>query len=429
MLLRRWLILGLVVGLWAGRADAQGLPAEEAGALGFDAAKLSEVTDLLERNVREGRFAGISALVARQGRVVLLTAAGQADREAGEPMAPDTIVRIASMTKPITSVAAMILVDEGRLELDAPVARYLPEFERMKVLADESGPSIVDANRPITVRHLLTHTSGISYRFVGHPVLGPIFVEHAVSDGLSETTGTLADNVKRIARVPLVGEPGSQWHYGLNTDVLGRVIEVVSGQSLDAFFRERIFEPLGMVDTHFVLPAEKRPRLAAVYGIENDRPLERRPALLIQRGPLVYSTTYPVWDDNAGFYSGGAGLVSTLADYARFLQMVLNGGELDGVRILKPETVEAMTRNQIGDLAMSIGSHGTAFGYGFGVVTDAGTGPLPVGTFSWGGFFSTYFWVDPRNELIGIVFTQTHPAGANSLVVDFQRMVYEALEH
>lgn len=425
---RRLLALALLVPLLATPARAQGLPADEAAALGFDAAKLARVQALLDDNVRAGKFAGASALIARKGRVALLAAAGHADREAGRPMAPDTIVRIASMTKPITSVAAMILVEEGRLSLDDPVARYLPEFERMKVLDEKGGQSTVEADRPITVRHLLTHTSGISYRFINHPGLAPIFVEHAVSDGLSETPGALSDNIQRVAQVPLAFQPGAQWHYGLNTDVIGRVIEVVSGQSLDAFFRDRIFEPLKMTDTHFILPAEKRDRLAAVYGIEGGRPLERRPSLLIQRGPLVYSTTYPLWNDNAGFYSGGAGLVSTLADYARFLQMLVNKGELDGARILKPETVEAMTRNQIGDLPMAIGTRGTGFGYGFGVVTDTGQGPVPAGSYSWGGFFSTYFWVDPTHELVGIVFTQTHPAGENTLVPDLQRLVYEALE-
>lgn len=424
---RRFLALALLVPLLATPALAQGLPADQAAALGFDAAKLARVQALLDDNVRAGKFAGASALVARKGRVALLATAGHADREAGRPMTPDAIVRIASMSKPITSVAAMMLVEEGKLSLDDPVANYLDDFEAMKVMKEEEDNPVVDAERPITIRHLLTHTSGLSYRFAAHPLIGENYVWLAVSDGLSETPGTMGENVERIAMIPLAFHPGTRWQYGLNTDVLGHVVEVVSGQSLDAFFRERIFEPLKMTDTHFILPAEKRDRLAAVYGIEGGRPLERRPSLLIQRGPLVYSTTYPLWDDNAGFYSGGAGLVSTLADYARFLQMLVNKGELDGARILKPETVEAMTRNQIGDLPMGIGTHGTGFGYGFGVVTDAGQGPVPAGSYSWGGFFSTYFWVDPTHELIGILFTQTHPAGENTLVPDFQRLVYDAL--
>jgi CubicO group peptidase (beta-lactamase class C family) len=424
----RLLAIALLPAILAARAAAQGLPTDQAAELGFDPAKLARIQALLDENVRSGQFAGASALIARHGRVALLATSGHADREAGTPFAADTIVRIASMTKPVTSVAAMILVDEGKLSLDDPVAKFLPEFEHMKVIGADADAPLADAERPITVRHLLTHTSGLSYRFIGHPVLGPIFVEHAVSDGLSETPGTLADNVKRIARVPLVAQPGTTWHYGLNTDVLGRVIEVASGRSLDAFLRERIFDPLKMPDTHFVLPPDRRGRLAAVYGIENGQPLARRPASLIQRGPLVYTTTFPAWDDNVGFYAGGAGLVSTLGDYARFLQMLVNKGELDGVRILKPETVAAIGSNQLGDIPFAGGPFGDGFGLGFAVVTKSpdGTGPAP-GSLSWAGFFSTYFWADPENQLIGVLFTQTHPGGESTLTLDFQRLTYEAL--
>jgi CubicO group peptidase (beta-lactamase class C family) len=428
-------ILALVFPLSATQLLAQGLQVAAPAELGFDPAKLSSIEVRLQKEADDNLAAGASALLVRNGRVAFFATAGHADREAGTPMKPDTIVRIASMTKPVTSVAVMILVDEGKLALDDPLAKYLPEFSEMKVLAspEQSGngntAATVPAKTPITIRHLLTHTSGISYRFIGHPTLSPMFVEAAVADGLSETSGTMAENVKRLARVPLLWEPGTKWNYGLNTDVLGRVVEVVSGQTLDAFFRERLFKPLGMNDTHFILPAEKRDRLATVYGIENGKPLARHTSVLIQRGPLVYSTTYPTWDDNAGYYSGGAGLVSTLGDYARFLQMLLNRGELDGQRILEPKTVDAMTSNQIGQLNLSIGDagNGIGFGYGFGVVTSENQGPTPLGSYSWGGFFSTMFWVDPKNKLAGLLFTQTHPAGNTTLSADFQRLTYEAL--
>lgn len=411
---------------------AQGLPPGQARALGFDPAKLDAITATLEKAIDDGQFAGISAIIVRNGQVAYIAAVGAADREAGVPMGTNTLARIASMTKPITSIAAMMLVEQGKLSLDDPLSKHLPEFTHMQVAVapgndpTSAPPMLVEADRPITIRHLLTHTSGLSYRFVGHPVLGKLFIEAAISDGLSETAGTQADNIKRLARLPLAFQPGTQWHYGLNTDVLGRVIEVVSGQSLEAFFKEQLFTPLKMNDTSFLVPHDKRHRLATVYGIEGGKPLARRPERLIQRGPLVYTTTFPTWDDNVGFYSGGAGLVSTLSDYARFVQMLLNHGELDGVRVLKPETVDAITSNQLGDIPFGAGN---GFGFGFQIVGNSeAPNRLPAGSFSWGGFFSTSFWGDPRNQIAAVIFTQTHPAGPNSLYDDFMRLTYEALQ-
>jgi CubicO group peptidase (beta-lactamase class C family) len=409
-------------------AEAQGLPRDEARAVGFDPAKLARVQAMLDDAVAKKVIPGGSALVARNGRVALLAAAGQADIEHDRPYDADTIVRIASMSKPVTSAAVMVLVDEGKVSLDDPVARFLPEFEAMKVLGPDGSPR--DAKSPITIKHLLTHTSGLSYRFLNPPRLGPLYVELAVSDGLSETPGTIGDNIKRLARIPLLFEPGERWDYSLATDVLGRVIEVASGQTLDAFLRERLFQPLKMNDTYFLVPPEKRERLAAVYepagesasgGIRRARPWNQREA-------LVYSTTFPTWDDTK-YYSGGAGLSSTLGDYARFLQMLANRGELDGVRILKPETVDAMTSNQIGEMNLAGNPLGDAFGYGFGVVTERSKGqsPASVGSYSWAGFYSTYFWVDPEKKLVGILFTQMQPGPREPLAATFQKRVYEAL--
>jgi CubicO group peptidase (beta-lactamase class C family) len=414
-------------------APAQALPRATPEELGFNPAKLARVEERLKQEVADGHVAGASAIVLREGQVALLATAGMADREANKPMRADTIVRIASMSKPVTSVAVMMLVDEGKLALEDPLAKHLPEFEHMQVVASASGSSATaarvcePASGPITIRQLLTHTSGISYRFVNDSKVGALYIDAAIADGLSETPGTMAENVRRIARLPLAFQPGAQWHYGLNTDVLGRVVEVVSGQTLDAFLRERLFDPLRMNDTHFIVPVEKRQRVAVVYGIEGGKPLERLTSVLNQRGALVYSTTFPFWDDNAGYFSGGAGLVSTLNDYARFLQMLLNGGQLDGVRLLKPETVEAMTTNQIGALRLGEGGMGAGFGYGFGVVMPGQTTHMPAGTYSWAGFFATLFWVDPKNKVIGILYTQTYPAGETTLGQDFQRLTYEAI--
>jgi CubicO group peptidase (beta-lactamase class C family) len=428
---RRWtfaLCLVLLV-VTPGRAGlAQALPPEEARGVGIDPAKLDRVGAMLEEAAGAKRIAGGSALVARKGKVVGVYVAGERDIEAGRPMTADTIVRIASMTKPITSAAVLILVDEGKIGLDDPVSKFIPEFKEPRVLANsDAHPSATrPAGKEITVHQLLTHTSGLTYRFAGKPVVGDLYTRWAISDGLSETPGTIGDNARRLAAQPILFAPGEAWEYSLATDVLGRVVEVASGRTLDQFLRERIFEPLKMKDTHFVLPASKRDRLAAVYHPGAGGKVERTVGHPVQDGPLVYSATYPTWD-NGRYYSGGAGLVSTLGDYARFLQTLLNRGELDGVRVLKAETVDRMTANQIGDLLMPDWGHGDRFGYGFGVVSRKGGSPEAVGSYSWGGFFYTYFWVDPKNELIGVLFTQTYPSGDLKLREELKRRTYEAL--
>jgi putative heme-binding domain-containing protein len=274
---------------------------------------------------------------------------------------------------------------------------------------------------------LLTHTSGLAYSFFAPPPLRQRYEEAGVASGLIETPGTIADNVRRLAAVPLANHPGDAWQYGLSTDVLGRVVEVVSGRTLDEFFRERIFMPLGMKDTHFVLPQEKLPRLAALYR-PKEGSLERVGKGPQREGEVVYSATYA--DAGSGaYFSGGAGLVSTAADYTRFLRMLLGGGQLHGVRLLKGETVAEMTRNQIGPFEVPFAVHGNKFGLGFGVHTAESKSRhgASVGTYSWGGIFHTYFWVDPREELTGVLLTQLYPFGHLSLWADFQQQVYAAL--
>ena len=400
------------------------------GSDAFDPAKLAQIETLLTDAVRSEKVAGASGLILVRGGRAALIVAGDADREAGRPMAEDTIVRIASMSKPITSVAVMLLVDEGKVALDDPVSKFIPEFAGLKVAPPAgSDEALEPASTPMTIHHLLTHTSGLTYRFMGTPGVSETYATYNVSDGLVETPGTIGDNMVRLAQAPLAFEPGSAWNYSLSTDVLGRVVEVASGQTFDAFLNERIFSPLKMADTHFIVPADKRDRLAAVYGAGADGKVsridDRHP---IQSGPLVYSSTYSTWD-TGHYYSGGAGLTSTLGDYGRFLQMLLNRGELDGVRLLKPETVDRMTSNQIGAIPMPSFGHGERFGYGFGVTGDppAEGNPFPPGTYSWGGFFSTDFWVDPSNGLIGVLFTQTYPSGGLNLDDQFRSATYDAL--
>ncbi|HTU89906.1 MAG TPA: serine hydrolase, partial [Gemmataceae bacterium] len=380
-------------------------------------------------HVDKRQIAGAVVLVQERGKSVYYEAIGKSDVEANTSMTRDTIFRIASMTKPITSVAVMMLVEEGKIRVDDPLAKHLPDFTDMTVLVPtKESYRLVKADRAITIRHLLTHTSGIIYRFSGRPHLAKLFADAGVSDGLVETGGTVGENVKRIAKLPLLHQPGTAWEYGLSTDVLGRVVEVASGKTLDEFFRERIFTPLQMNDTSFLVPKEKRSRLAALYTPDDKKIIRRVGNEPVHVGSLVYSATYQT-ADNSRYYSGGAGLVSSARDYGRFLQMLLNRGELDGKRLLKPETVEQMTRNQIGDRQIAFTVHGDGFGYGFGVVTGREKPPSPasVGSYSWGGIFNTFFWADPRRQLIGIVLTQLYPFDHLALWKDFQSKVYEDL--
>jgi CubicO group peptidase (beta-lactamase class C family) len=372
------------------------------------------------------QVAGAVALILHRGKPVFSAALGCADAGAGRPMADDTIFRIASMTKPVTSVAVLMLAEEGRFDLTDPVSKCLPEFKDMRVL-DPKGAGTVAANREITIHDLLTHTSGLSYGFLAGDRLGPLYRESKVSDGLAPTEGTLAENVRRLAGLPLKHQPGAAWEYGLSTDVLGRLVEVVSGKSLGEFFRERIFQPLRMTDTDFILPPTKRARLAALYRPGANKMIEEVRDDPARVGPLTFSPSLAY--RRKDYFSGGAGLVSTAPDYARFLQMLLNKGELGGKRLLKPQTVERMTRNQIGDLKVAFPGHGSGFGYGFGVVTKAEREKevASAGTFSWGGIFNTFFWADPEKEVVGVLLTQLYPFDHLSIREDFKRLTYEAL--
>jgi CubicO group peptidase (beta-lactamase class C family) len=414
------------------------LPRGDARQAGFAPEKLQAIDALIQRAVDERKIAGGSALVARGGRVVHVAVAGMQDAEAAIPLRQDTVFRIASMTKPITTVAAMMLVEEGKLRLDDPIAKFISEFASVRVLtkgATLQQPLSAITNAvatPPTIRHLLTHTSGITYSFWNHPVLAPLYREAGLSAGLIETPFSMAENVRRLAGQPLLFQPGAAWEYGLNTDVLGRVIEVASGLTLDEFFQTRIFRSLNMHDTHFLLPVEKRARLAALYAPDASKNIRRvgdGPQLSVSAiGTVNYSATFPL-ADKSQFFSGGGGLVSTIDDYTRFLQMLLSGGELDGQRLIKSDAVAQMTRNQIGDLVPAFTNHGDKFGYGFGVVTAASKPAeiATVGSFSWGGIFYTYFLVDPQKDLVLIFMTQVFPWDHLTLHGDFKRLVYAAL--
>jgi CubicO group peptidase (beta-lactamase class C family) len=411
--IRRGLLFGpLCLLCLSSLVAGQELAAARPDQVGMSPQRLQRLEAFTRQAVEEKRMAGAVTMVARRGQVVHLKAVGMMDREAGKPMQTDTIFRIASMTKPVTSVAAMILYEEGQLLLDDPLGKYLPEFKQPKVLVldssgngDAPGHATVSAKREITVRHLLTHTSGLTYQWNEH--LGPMYKEAGITHGLLQDDGTLAEKMKRLAGLPLLNQPGEEWEYGLSVDVLGRLVEVVSGKTLEAFFRERIFRPLGMKDTHFFPPKEKLGRLAAVYQRVDEGNLKRVADEPIVNGSFVYCVDYP-YHGAGRYYSGGGGLCSTTPDYMRFCQMLLNGGELNGARVLSRKTVELMTTNQIGELTIPPGQK---FGLGFSILTDPGKVNFnaSVGSYGWGGFFTTAFLIDPKEELIVISMTQLLP--------------------
>lgn len=431
--IRLGLLLASVLGavLVARAALVGGSAKPEARAAGLTAAKLKRLDALLQEAVDRRQIAGGVALLARHGRIGHLSAIGWRDAEAKTPMTPDTLFRIASMTKPVTSTAAMMLVEEGRLRLDDPVSRFIPEFRSMRVgVPNWMGWSLQELPpwREVTIRDLLTHTSGLTYRMWNMQPWAGLYRQAGVSDGLIHPLGTSRDNVCRLARLPLLFQPGCLWGYGLSSDVLGVVIEAASGQDLATFFRERIFKPLHMDDTFFFVPPEKKDRLAALYQRDLDGRRRRVGDQPVTVGELQFSSASPCQADGR-YFSGGAGLVSTALDYARFLQMLQGGGELDGVRLLQRSTVEQMTRNQIGYLRTYVPQYGDHYGYGFGIRTaeDLSGDPASIGSYAWGGLFHTYFWVDPQRDLIGMMMLQLFAVGDLPLRQEFKQRAYECL--
>lgn len=403
---------------------AQGPSPARPEALGMSGARLARIHPAVAAYVDSGKVAGVVAIVLRRGRVVELDTAGWADREAHTAMRSATIFRIASMSKAITSVGAMLLVEEGRLLLNDPVAKFLPAFRDMRVLV--AADSVVPAKRPITVRDLLTQRTGIAYAFNDDEPNVSYYRRAAISDGIALGEGTIAETADRIAAQPLAFQPGTKWMYGLNTDVLGRLIEVAAGMPLDRFLTERLFRPLHMDDTYFYVPDEKVGRIAVPYTLGVDRSLHPMDSvqwvghMAVGGRGTRGSRTY---------FSGGAGLYSTALDYGRFLQMLLNGGELDGVRIVSPKTIELMTASATGDLAPPPLSPGVGFGLGLSVVTDLGLyGQYgSVGLYSWGGAYGSTFWVDPKEQLVAVMMIQLIPRPGLTLGERFQTLVYQAI--
>jgi CubicO group peptidase (beta-lactamase class C family) len=391
--------------------------------VGLSAERLARIGTVVQQNIDGKRIAGAVTLVTRRGHVVWFKAQGMSDREANKPMRPDAMFRICSMTKPITSVAVMMLYEEGRFLLEDPVSKYLPEFKNAKVLVKPASgePYSIPATKEITIRDLMRHTSGLTYHW--NADLGPMYKSANVAHGLLPYDGTIEDNVKHLAGLPLLFNPGDRWEYSLGVDVLGRLVEVVSGKTLDEFFRTRIFEPLGMKDTYFYPPDNKQERLATAYTYYAEKGLNRFPDTPVTEGSFVYSADYPSRGPKK-LFSGGAGLVSTAADYARFCQMMLDGGKAGNAYLLSRKSIELMTHDQLGKISPDQG-----FGLGFGV--EGVKAPLAelgsTGEYNWGGFFYTAFSIDPKEQMIVIFMGQLHPTGDLSLDRQVHALAYQAI--
>jgi CubicO group peptidase (beta-lactamase class C family) len=422
----------LIVTALVAPALAAALPEVSPDDVGFSPERLARLTAMLERAVATGELPGAVALIARNGKIAYSRSVGLQDRAKNIPMAPDSIFRIYSMTKPIVSVAALILVEEGRLALNEPISKYIPEFAEMRVGIDAVDPATgaptyreEKATRPITVQDLLRHTSGLVYATLGprttvrerYKEAGLTLEEMYKVSGDSQTTWTNASFAAAIARLPLQFQPGTTWEYGHSTDVLGRVVEVVSDQPLDVFLSERILRPLGMRDSGFSVPPAEVHRLA-----------QPQPDPKTGQVPRLIDVAKPT-----SWFAGGHGMVSTGPDYLRFCQMLLNGGQLDGARILGPHTVAWMTSNHLNwNIALGpayLPGPGYGFGLGFGVRTDPGLSEWPgtVGDYFWGGYAGTYFWIDPKEQLIPILMFQ-EPVRRQHYRLVFRALVLQALE-
>lgn len=413
------------------KAASSGPVLWEAASAGLSAERVDRISKTMQRYVDEGRIAGTVTYLMRHNKLVHFEAHGWADVESKVPMKQDTIFRIASMSKAVTSVAAMILIEEGNLSLETPVSKFFPGFKKTTVAlrppagaVPDSPAIIVPGKREINIRDLMTHTAGISYGYGP----GAALWRAAGIQGwyLADRAEPIASLVERMAALPMDAQPGEAYVYGYGTDILGAVVEKVSGKPLDVFFRERIFAPLKMVDTSFFLPPEKRERLATVYTPKEDGTIMRAPDTApLTNGAMVAQGAYV--DGPRQCFGGGAGLLSTAPDYARLVRMLANGGALDGIRILSPKTVALMSSNFVGNL---YNEGRTGFGLGFEVVESPGRAGRygSEGAFGWGSAYYANFWVDPQEDMFGLYFSQYLPYTQNDLQAKFRTLAYAAIE-
>ncbi len=440
-----WLLLAGM----AASAAAQELSKVRPEREGFSSERLAKLTEHMNERVADGTMVGGLGLIARNGRIVYSETYGQADREEGRAMTDDALFRIYSMTKPITALAVMMLYEDGAFFLNDPVAKYIPQLADLQVAASTAGSDtgivsdgtqslgIGEGNQELvgefrkparqpTIRDLLTHTAGFTYGVFGNTEVDKLYREA----GLMNRGQTLEEFVTALGQIPLQYEPGKRWHYSVSVDVQGRLVEAVSGMSFGEFLQKRIFEPLEMNDTFFTVPAGKLPRLAQIYspeGVAEAGGSFFAPATGpgLEVAPAAVSLGYI---EGTKFESGGGGLVSSARDYLRFAQMMLNGGELHGVRLLSPKTVELMTTNHLGDIPMGFNRSGAGFGLGFGLVLNPGdVGEVSsAGEYNWGGAAGTRFWIDPVENLIGIFMVQSIPHRTR-LGGEFKVLTYQGL--
>lgn len=389
----------------------------------IDYDRLKRIDTIVNDYINKHWETGIVTLIVKDNQLVQYKGYGYADFETKKPMKNDEIFRIMSQTKAITSVGIMILYEQGKLMLDEPIADFIPEFKNPVVLdkfnATDTTYTTVPAKRDITFRDLLTHSSGIDYAEIGTATGTAIYAKAGIPSGLGYFDANLLDKMKSLAKLPLMFQPGEKWQYGLNTDLLGCLIEVISGSSLEDFCRKNIFEPLGMKDTYFNVPASKADRLATVYTEDSAGNIIKWSHTFRRIDP-----DYPTM--NKHYFSGGAGLSSTAFDYAVFLQMLLNGGTYNGHRILSPRSVEIMTTGQLDFLFNGSDN----FGLGFGITSEksAAKNPISEGSFYWGGYYGTTYWADPKEHLVCLIMTQHNPNSHGELTSKIENIIYASLK-
>ncbi len=380
--------------------------------------RLNRIDTMLLRAIEDKWIAGAVGFIAREGKIIYNRAFGESDIENRVPMQTGNIFRIASQTKAIASIGLMMLFEEGKFLLDDPVSKYIPEFANPRVLdkfnEKDTTYTTVPANREITIRDMLTHTSGIDYAGIGSPTMRAVYAKAGFTGGFGNDKVAIGDDIKILGKLPLVHQPGERFTYGLNVDVIGYLIEILTGEKLDQYLKSRIFDPLGMTDTWFYLPEELKGRLVKVNTEDSNHQVVPMP----QDG-----VNYPL--AKGAYFSGGAGLSSTTKDYAIFLQMLLDRGEYNGIRLLSSRTVELITSNQIGDLDLGVDK----FGLGFELTTERGQAVLGIseGSFAWGGYFGTTYWADPEKKLVCLLFMQQVPLSHSEIQGKFKAMVYQTL--
>jgi CubicO group peptidase (beta-lactamase class C family) len=385
--------------------------------------RLSFIDSIANHYIKNNRLTGLVTIIVKDNQLVQYKGYGYQDFESKKPMPANAIFRIMSQTKAITSVGIMMLYEKGKFTLDEPVSDFIPEFKNQTVLnkfnAADTTYTTVPAKREITFRDLLTHTSGIDYADIGSNEMRAIYAKAGVPSGLGEFKASLLDKMKILARLPLVHQPGEKFTYGLNSDLLGCLIEIMSGMNLEDYLRKNIFIPLGMNDTYFNLPKDKFSRLASVYTEDSLHHIIKWSHTFRNIDP-----DYPMMQKH--YFSGGAGLSSTALDYAIFLQMMLNGGSYNGHELLAPRTVQLMTVNQIGNLDFGLNK----LGLGFEITTAAGAakGPRSEGSFAWGGYYGTTYWADPKEHMVCLIMTQQNPNSHGDITEKIQQAMYGSLK-